>query len=179
MKFLSHSPLLRGNLPQLIEAIFSSTLWSWQKYLSDIACYEGELWWHLNCLKTYTVSDILLCTQSPLLIKGLYGNLRDEGYHVDLSDYPAQAVQQIMKNPYEAIIIDSQAFGLPAEDAVKIIKTIAPDVRVILVGYPEDETDSLSIKVPVDLEKLRDLVHGACIQAALLSIYKEESSVWQ
>ena len=106
------------------------------------------------------MDNILFCTQDPILIKGLYGILRDEGYNVDLSDYPAHAVQQIIKNSYEAVIIDSQAFGMPAEDAVKAIKTIAPDTRVILVGYPEDETDSLSIKVPVDLEKLRDLVHS-------------------
>lgn len=106
------------------------------------------------------VNDILLCTQNPMLIKGLYGILRDEGYNVVLSDYPANAVQQIMKNPYAAVIIDSQAFGMPAEDAIKVIKTITPDIRVILVGYPEEETDSLSIKVPIDLEKLRDLVHS-------------------
>jgi len=106
------------------------------------------------------VNDILLCTQNPMLIKGLYGILRDEGYNVDLSDYPAHAVQQIIKNSYEAVIIDSQAFGMPAEDAVKVIKTIAPEIRVILVGYPEDETDSFSIKVPIDLEKLRNLVHS-------------------
>ncbi|MDP2157990.1 MAG: hypothetical protein Q8K68_09810, partial [Nitrospirota bacterium] len=104
------------------------------------------------------MNNILLCTQNPMLIKGLYGILRDEGYNVDLSDYPAHAVQQIIKNTYEAVIIDSQAFGMPAEDAVKVIKTIAPDLRVILVGYPEDETDALSINVPIDLEKLRDLV---------------------
>lgn len=94
------------------------------------------------------------------MIKGLYGILRDEGYNVDLSDYPAHAVQQIIKNSYGAIIIDSQAFGMPAEDAIRVIKNIAPEIRVILVGYPEEETDSLSIKVPIDLEKLRDLVHS-------------------
>ncbi len=110
----------------------------------------------INCI----VNDILLCTQNPMLIKGLYGILRDEGYNVDLSDYPANAVQQIIKNSYEAVIIDSQAFGMPAEDAIKVIKTIAPDIRVILVGYPEEETDALSIKVPIDLEKLRALVHS-------------------
>lgn len=94
------------------------------------------------------------------MIKGLYGILRDEGYNVDLSDYPAHAVQQIIKNSYEAVIIDSQAFGMPAEDAIKVIKTIAPDIRVILVGYPEEQTDALSTKVPIDLEKLRCLVHS-------------------
>lgn len=111
-------------------------------------------------LNLYTMNDILFCTQNQMLIKGLYGILRDEGYHVDLSDYPAHAVQQIMKKSYEAIIIDSQAFGMPAEDAVRVIKTIAPEIRVILVGYPEEETDSLSTKVPIDLEKLRGLVYS-------------------
>lgn len=119
-----------------------------------------RLLWHWNCNYLCIVSNILLCTQNPLLIKGLYGILRDEGYNVDLSDYPAHAVRQIMKNSYEAVIIDSQAFGMPAEDAVKVIKTIAPEIRVILIGYPEDETDSLSIKVPIDLEILRDLVQS-------------------
>ena len=107
-----------------------------------------------------TVQNILLCTHNPLLIKGLYGILRDEGCDVDISDYPAHAVQQIMKNTYRAVIIDSHAFGMSAEDAVRIIKAVAPDVRVILVGYPEVETDALSIKVPADLETLRSLIHG-------------------
>jgi DNA-binding NtrC family response regulator len=95
-----------------------------------------------------------------MLIKALYGILRDEGCRVDISDYPAQAVQQIMKNTYEAVIIDSHAFGMSAEDAVRVIKTIAPDIKVILVGCPEYEADALSIKVPADLETVRSVVHG-------------------
>ena len=109
--------------------------------------------WHI-------VQNILLCTHNPMLIKGLYGILRDEGCDVDISDYPAHAVQQIMKHTYQAVIIDAQAFGMSAEDAVRIINTVAPDVRVIQVGYPEVETDALSIKVPVDLETLRTIIHG-------------------
>ena len=105
------------------------------------------------------MSDILLCTHNPMLIKGLYGILRDEGCGVDISDYPAHAVQQIMKNTYQAVIIDSHTFGMSAEDAVKVIKTVAPDITVILVGYPEFETDAFSIKVPVDLEAVRSLIH--------------------
>lgn len=107
-----------------------------------------------------TVQNVLLCTHNPLLIKGLYGILRDEGCDVDISDYPAHAVQKIMKSTYEAVIIDSQAFGMSAEDAVRIIKAVAPDVRVILIGSPEAETDVLSIGAPVDLETLRSLIHG-------------------
>jgi len=109
--------------------------------------------WHI-------VQNILLCTHNPMLIKGLYGILRDEGCDVDISDYPAHAVQQIMKNTYQVVIIDSHAFGMSAEDAVRVIKTIAPDIKVILVGCPEYEADALSIKVPADLETVRSVVHG-------------------
>ena len=95
-----------------------------------------------------------------MLIKGLYGILRDEGCGVDISDYPAHAVQQIMKNTYQAVIIDSHTFGMSAEDAARVIKTVAPDIKVILVGWPEYETDALGVKVPADLETVRSVVHG-------------------
>lgn len=121
---------------------------------------NGGALWHWNCSLSFTVSDILLCTHNPLLIKGLYGILRDEGCAVYISDHPAHAVQQIMKNTYEAVIIDSRTCGMTAEDAVRVIKTVAPDIKVILLGYPEYETDALSIKVPVDLETVRSLIHG-------------------
>jgi DNA-binding NtrC family response regulator len=95
-----------------------------------------------------------------MLIKGLYGILRDEGYRVDLCDHTAHAVRQIMGNAYQAVIIDSHTLGMSAEEAVKVIKAVAPDITVILVGYPEYDTDAMSIRIPVDLEKLRELVHG-------------------
>jgi len=114
--------------------------------------FELQIW--------HIVQNILLCTHNPMLIKGLYGILRDEGCDVDISDYPAHAVQQIMKNTYQVVIIDSHAFGMSAEDAVRVIKTVAPDIKVILVGCPEYEVDALSIKVPADLETVRSLIHG-------------------
>lgn len=85
--------------------------------------------------------------------------LRDEGCAVDISDSPAQAVQQIMKNTYKAVIIDSHAFGMPAEDAARVIKTVMPDIRVILVGFPDYGADAMSIRVPADLEAVRSVVH--------------------
>lgn len=103
---------------------------------------------------------ILLCTHNPLLVKGLYGILRDEGYDVATADSPARAVQMVFQGSYAAVIIDSRAFGLSAEDAVQIIKSVSPGIEIILVGYPEYEADSSSIRIPEDLEELRKLVHG-------------------
>ena len=43
------------------------------------------------------------------------------------------------------------------EDAVQIMKTVSPEMPIIVVGGPECETDALSIRMPVDLEELRDV----------------------
>lgn len=118
-----------------------------------------------------------MCTHNPLLIKGLYGILRDEGYDVEITDHPAHAVRLIMENRFLGVILDSKAFGLPAEDAVQIIKTIAPEIRIILLGYPELETDTMSVKVPSDLDVLRKLVHGLKNNPAI-SYNKKEEKVW-
>ena len=94
-----------------------------------------------------------------MLVKSLYGILRDEGYNVDMADHPAAAVQAIMKDGYEAVIMDSGSFGLSAEDASQIISTVCPEIRIILVGCAENEADTSAIRVPADLQVLRDLIN--------------------
>ncbi len=101
-----------------------------------------------------------MCIHDPLLGKIIYGMLLDEGYRVGRSEHPAQAIQQTLKCRYGSIIMDAQAFGMPAEDAMRIIKTVFPEMKIIYLGCPETETDSLSIDLPVDLERLRDVVHA-------------------
>ena len=105
------------------------------------------------------MDEILLCTHDPILVKSLYGVLRDEGHNVEIADHLALAVQMILKSSYSAVIIDGKPFGLSAEDAVQIMKTVSPEIPIIVVGGPEGATDSLSIRVPVDLEELRKLIN--------------------
>ena len=95
-----------------------------------------------------------------MLIKNLYGMFRDEGYSVEITDDPAHAVRIILENRFLAVIIDSQAFGLSAEEAVQIIKTVSPEIRVILIGCREYEAADFSINLPLDLEALKKLVRG-------------------
>ena len=38
------------------------------------------------------------------------------------------------------------------------IRTVSPEMPVIVVGGPECEADALSLRVPVDLEELRELI---------------------
>lgn len=77
---------------------------------------------------------------------------------VEIADHPALAVQMALNWDYTAVIIDSEPFGLSAEDAIQIIKSVSPDVPVIVVGYAKYATDALSIKIPVDLEEFRQVI---------------------
>jgi DNA-binding response OmpR family regulator len=106
------------------------------------------------------VNNILLCTHNPISVKNLYGILRDEGFGVETADHPALAVRMVLEQSYNAVIIDSQPFGLSVGDAAKIIKTVSPETTVILVGCSDDDQDSPGINVPMDLSELRNLVHN-------------------
>jgi DNA-binding NtrC family response regulator len=105
------------------------------------------------------MDDILLCTHDPILVKNLYGVLRDEGHDVEITDHLALAVQMLLKREYYAVIIDCKPFGLSAEDAVQIMRTVSPEMPIIVVGGTEDKPNALRIEGPVNLEELRALLN--------------------
>jgi DNA-binding NtrC family response regulator len=105
------------------------------------------------------MEEILLCTHDPILVKSLYGILRDKGHDVEIADHLALAIQLILKGHYYAVIIDGKPFGLSVEDAVQIMKTVSPEMPIIVVGGPECGTDAFSIRMPVDLEEFRDVLY--------------------
>jgi DNA-binding NtrC family response regulator len=104
--------------------------------------------------------EILLCTHDPILVKNVYGVLRDKGHNVEIADHLALAVQMTLKSHYYAVIIGGKPFGLSVEDAVQIMKTVAPELPIIVMGGKEGGQDGLGIGVPVDLQELRDLLHS-------------------
>ena len=105
------------------------------------------------------MKEVILCSHNPLLLKNLYGILRDEGYLVEIADHPALAVRMALKRNYSMVVIDSEPFGLSVHDAIRIIKTVLPEVLVIFVGYDKLETDALTIEAPIDLAKFKRAVH--------------------
>lgn len=105
------------------------------------------------------MNEVLLCTHNPILIKNVYGILRDEGFGVEVVDHSALAVQRVFQGNYIAVIIDAESFGLSAEDAVQIIKSVSPDIVVICVGFAKLNSDVMSMKPPVDLEEFKQAVH--------------------
>lgn len=113
------------------------------------------------------MNEILLCSHNPILIRNLYGILRDEGYAVEIADHPSLAVRMVFMKSYAAIVIDSEPFGLTVEDAIKIIKTVRPNILVIFVGYDKLQADAANIRIPADLEEFKKAIQD--IQSFALS----------
>jgi DNA-binding response OmpR family regulator len=105
------------------------------------------------------MKKIILCSSSPLLIKSLYGMLRDEGYTIEDVEHPALAVQKVLKGAYDFMIIDAEPFGLSAEDAACIIKSIAPEMPILRVGGGAASDDLPLIQLPADLEAIKEMIH--------------------
>jgi len=108
------------------------------------------------------MKKILLCSANPILIKSLYAVLRDEGHEVDIVEHPALAVQRVMAGSYGMLIVDSEPFGLSAEDAVQIIRTQMPDLPILYVGSGEYEA-SPAIGAPINLEEFKRTVHSIAV----------------
>ncbi|MCC6346468.1 MAG: hypothetical protein IT388_04705 [Nitrospirales bacterium] len=111
--------------------------------------------------------SILLCSQDPLLTKGLYGPLRDSGYQVETSEHTAEAVKCVLDRLYLAVILDSRDVGLNAAEAATIIKDLHPEVFVIIIGGYVSGGDFSLVKSPEDVDQLVDFINT-------LSVLKRE-----
>ncbi len=109
------------------------------------------------------MKNILICSSDPLLIKNLYGVLRDEGFSVDTVEHPALAVQKVMGTAFDVLVLDSEPFGLSAEDAVQIIKSVKPDFQVLCVGSECRSTSAHAVDSPLDLAAFKRKVHAIAV----------------
>lgn len=93
--------------------------------------------------------------------------LRDDGYQVETIEHPAQAVQMVMRRRYHCAIVDSEPFGLSAEDAAKIIKAIAPLMPVLFIGEDRADAHAHAVPISIDLEAfkrtIQRTIHGIAI----------------
>ncbi len=106
------------------------------------------------------MNELLLCCNNPILIKSLYGVLRDDGYSIELVDHPALAVQSALKRRYYAVILDSESIGLSAEEAAHIIKNFYPDMPIIIASDAKYSSDALTVERPVDIEEIKKLIRN-------------------
>ena len=105
------------------------------------------------------MKKIILCSSNPLLVKSLYGMLRDEGYAVEDVEHPALAVQKVLNGAYDFMIVDAEPFGLSAEDAARIIASIAPQMPILCVGGGAPCDYPPMIKLPADLDAIKETIH--------------------
>lgn len=103
--------------------------------------------------------EILLCSHNPLLIKNLYGIIRDEGYAVEIVDHPTLAVQKFMQKNYAFIIFDSGSFGLTAGEAVQIIRSLSSDIPILILGSTECSVSAEGLPIPLNLEEFKQSIH--------------------
>ena len=108
------------------------------------------------------MTTILLCSANPILIKSLYGVLRDDGYGVDIVEHPALAVQKVLVGGYGMLVVDSEPFGLSAEDAVQIIRLTMPDLPVLYIGSGAHGTAPV-VDASADLEAFKRTLHAIAV----------------
>jgi hypothetical protein len=118
--------------------------------------------WHRKCNNIAAMKDIVLCSSNPILIKSLYCVLREEGFNVEIVEHPSLAVQKVLFGKYDFVIVDSEPFGLSAEDAVEIIKAVSPDTPTVVVGGGMG-ADVPSVETPVDLEEFKHTIHSITV----------------
>jgi DNA-binding response OmpR family regulator len=104
------------------------------------------------------MKKIILCSSNPLLIKSLYGMLRDQGYAVEDVEHPALAVKKVLTSTYDFMIVDAEPFGLSAEDAARIIKSIAPEMPILSIGGGAACDCLPLIRLPADLDAIKEMI---------------------
>jgi CheY-like chemotaxis protein len=105
------------------------------------------------------VEQILLCSHNPIFIKNLYGILWDAGLHADIADHHSLAITMVLNRRYVAIIIDAAQLGLAAEEVIRIIKGILPDIPIIVAGCDVPHGEAFNLEAPVDLEEFKKVIH--------------------
>jgi len=119
--------------------------------------------WHVGCNKDPVMKNIILCSSNPLLIKNVYCVLRDEGYTVDIVEHPALAVKKVMWGGYDFVIVDAEPFGMSAEDAAQVIRSVAPGMPIVFMGGERAKDLADGRGAPLDLEEFKRTIHSIAV----------------
>jgi len=109
------------------------------------------------------MKNILLCSSNPLLIKSLYGVLRDEGYAVETVEHPALAVKKVLWSRYDFVIVDSEPFGMSAQEAAHVIRSVSPDMPIVIMGGEGEKDHAGGMGPLLDLAELKKTIHSIAI----------------
>jgi hypothetical protein len=96
------------------------------------------------------MKNIILCSSNPLLIKNVYGVLRDEGYTV-------------LWGTFDFVIVDSEPFGMSAREAAQVIRSVAPGMPIVIMGGERDMDPADGMGAPLDLEEFKRTIHSIAV----------------
>jgi len=109
------------------------------------------------------MKNIILCSSNSLLIKNVYGVLRDEGFTVDIVEHPALAVKKVLMGSYDLVIVDSEPFGMSAQEAAQVIRSVAPGMPVVIMGGEREKDLVDGVGAPLDLEEFKRTIHSIAV----------------
>ena len=110
------------------------------------------------------MKNILLCSSNPLLIKNLYGVLREEGYIVTTVEHPSLAVKKVLWEHFDLVVVDSEPFGMSARDAVQVIRSVSPDMPIMIMGDDGVADHAADFRgEPLDLEAFKKTIHSIAV----------------
>jgi len=109
------------------------------------------------------MKNILLCSSNPLLIKSLYGILRDEGYSVETVEHPALAVKKVLRAQYDFVIVDSEPFGMSSREAEQIIRSVSPEMPIMIMGGEGEKVHADGVGALLDLEEFKRTIHSIAV----------------
>ncbi|HPT31046.1 MAG TPA: response regulator, partial [Prolixibacteraceae bacterium] len=66
--------------------------------------------------------------------------LREKGYEVDTASNGTDALEMVRNNYYDIIFLDENMPGLSGLETLSFIKTISPDVKVVMITKNEEES---------------------------------------
>ncbi len=111
----------------------------------------------------FVMKNIILCSSNPLLIKNLYGVLRNEGYTVETVEHPALAVKKVLWAKYDFVIVDSEPFGMSAQEAAQVIRSVSPGMPIVIMGGEGEKDHADGMGAPLDLEEFKRTIHSIAI----------------
>lgn len=120
------------------------------------------------------MATVLICDEDLLFTVSLRQRLIDDGYHVAVTQRAGEAIQRILSQQVDVVILGIRTVGMSGLEALPIVNQIDPALPVIVVADNETlETERAArqskifyyLIKPVDLRELRDAVRQAARRA--------------
>jgi NADH-quinone oxidoreductase subunit E/NADP-reducing hydrogenase subunit HndA len=92
--------------------------------------------------------NILIVDDEQIVLKSCERILKPEGYDVDTSISPSEALRMLQRNRYDLLITDIKMPGMDGLEFTRRAKTMDPDINVVFItGYPSQENIQESVNL--------------------------------